>query len=363
MVGGNSSQSPVPEAEMIGTVEAMLRDRLPANWGVAVERPDGSPVWSSDALLRLRAPSGSTLAVAVEVKRLVEPRDVPRLRERLNRELDRGVHTVGLVAARYLSPSVRTQLIEAGLSFADATGNLHLRADEPAVFVADRGADSDPWRGRGRPLGTLKGAPAAQVVRALLDRRGPWKIRQLIDASNASTGSVYRVVEFLESEALLVRDDRGLMHVPDWSKLLRRWSEDYQFLSTNAVTRWIAPRGVESAIRLASESGQDDYAVTGSVAAASWAPYAPARSIMAFTSNPTATAERWGLRPTETGANILLAAPQYPALVAGVTRRADGLVIAATAQVAADLLNGPGRAPNEAEELMDWMKTNESIWR
>lgn len=363
MTGRKLSEGPVSVPEMISAVEAMLRDRLPASWGVAVEQTGDSPLWSPDALIRLRAPSGSTLTVAVETKRLVEPRDVPRLRERLDRELDRGVRTVGLVAARYLSPSVRTELIGAGLSFADATGNLHLRADEPAVFVADRGADSDPWRGRGRPRGTLKGAPAAQVVRALLDQPGPWKIRKLIDASTASTGSVYRVVEFLESEALLIRDDRGLMHVPDWSKLLRRWSEDYQFLSTNAVTRWIAPRGVETAIRQASEEDHDDYAVTGSVAAASWAPYAPARSIMAFTSNPTATAERWGLRSTDAGANVLLAAPKYPALMAGAKRRADGLMIAATAQVAADLLNGPGRAPNEAEELMDWMKANEPAWR
>ena len=363
MVEVDSAEGPVSEAALIGKVEAMLRDRLPASWGVTVEELGGEPAWSADALLRLRAPSGRTLTVVVEAKRLVEPRDVPRLREQLNVGIGHGAQTVGLVAARYLSPSVRTRLIDAGLSFADATGNLYLRAEEPAVFVADRGADSDPWRGRGRPRGTLKGAPAAQVVRALLDQPGPWKIRQLIDASKASTGSVYRVVEFLESEALLIRDDRGLIHVPDWSKLLRRWSEDYQFLSTNAVTRWIAPRGVETAIRQASEEDHDDYAVTGSVAAASWAPYAPARSIMAFTSNPTATAERWGLRSTDAGANVLLAAPKYPALMAGAKRRADGLMIAATAQVAADLLNGPGRAPNEAEELMDWMNANEPAWR
>lgn len=63
-----------------------------------MRQTDGSPVRNSDAPLRLRAPSGSTLRVAVEAKRLVEPRDVPRLRERLDRELDRGVYTVGLVA-------------------------------------------------------------------------------------------------------------------------------------------------------------------------------------------------------------------------------------------------------------------------
>ena len=302
--------------------------------------------------------------IVVKAKRLVEPRDIPRLKDQLAPDLDEDQSQVALVAARYLSPTVRNRLVNSGLSYADATGNLHIRAGQPALFVADRGADHDPWRGPGRPRETLKGAPAAQVVRTLVDHPGPWRVRQLIKASQASTGSMYRVIGFLESESLVTRNEQGLICVSDWSALLRRWSDDYQFLRTNTVTRWIAPRGLENLTSRVVEADTDDYAVTGTIAAATWAPpYAPARSLMAFANNPETIATRWGLRATETGANVLLAVPAYPALLAGARQRDDGMVVAAPAQVAADLLTGPGRAPSEAEALMDWMKANEHIWR
>ena len=40
-----------------------------------------------------------------------------------------------------------------------------------------------------------------------------------------------------------------------------------------------------------------------------------------------------------------------------------GLVVAASSQVAADLLGGPGRAPEEGRVLLDWMEANEPAWR
>ena len=40
-----------------------------------------------------------------------------------------------------------------------------------------------------------------------------------------------------------------------------------------------------------------------------------------------------------------------------------GYPVAAPPQVAADLLNGPGREPAEGEYLIEWMKANEEGWR
>ena len=41
----------------------------------------------------------------------------------------------------------------------------------------------------------------------------------------------------------------------------------------------------------------------------------------------------------------------------------DELVTASPTQVAVDLLTGPGREPSEGEELLEWMKENEDVWR
>lgn len=299
----------------------------------------------------------------VEAKRLLEVRDVPRVAEHLTRTSDGRASSIGLVVSRYLTRSTRERLAEAGLSYADATGNLLLRADTPAVFISDRGADKDPWRGPGRPRGTLNGEPAAKVVRALLDIPGPWRVRDLVSRSEASTGSVYRVVEFLEAEALVVRDENRLITVPDWAALLRRWSKDYEFLRTNIVTQWIAPRGLDALLGAIRRSQVRDYAVTGSVAAATWAAYAPTRSAMVYTVDPEQAAAEWGLRATDTGANVLLAQPAYEVALERSIDREDGIRIAAPTQVAVDLLTGPGRAPAEAEELVDWMTRNEQLWQ
>lgn len=315
-----------------------------------------------DAAYTLRSPDGNEARIIVQAKRLVEVRDVPRIREQFDvlRALEPAV--VPVISARYLAKSTRERLALAGLSYMDATGNLYLSADLPALFVADRGADSDPWRGPGRPRGTLKGEPAAKVVRALVDAPGPWKISDLVRFSESSTGSVYRVLEFLEAEALTFREG-GLIAVPDWSALLRRWSEDYGFLDTNTVTRWIAPRGLDSLLDRIRTGRTLNYAMTGSVAAATWEPYAPVRSAMIYASDIEATASAWGLRPTDTGANVLLVRPAYEALLRHTRERSDGLRIAAPTQVAADLMTGPGRAPAEADALVEWMQRNEHIWR
>lgn len=359
-----AEQAPVPqsEAELIETGLALIRQRLPSGWTVRdmVCHPESCGV---DAMGVLRSPTGEATPVCIEAKQLVEARDVPRISQKLGHAHDGDSPSIGLVVSRYLTGSTRKRLTEAGLSYVDATGNLLLRVDSPAVFLSDRGADKDPWRGPGRPKGTLKGEPAAKVVRALLDAPGPWKIRDLVSSSGTSTGSVYRVVDFLESEALAIRDEKRLVSVPDWPALLRRWSDDYGFLQSNVVTPWIAPRGLESLMESMRVRDVDEYALTGSAAAETWAPYAPVRSAMIYVRNPERAAKEWGLRPTDTGANVLLARPAYEVALERSIDREDGLRVAAPTQVAVDLLTGPGRAPAEAEELINWMERNEELWR
>lgn len=348
------------EAELPKLAVALLRERIPRNWSLEVEvLPEGGGL---DSCFVLRAPDGTHTKIVVHAKRLLDVRDVTPLEEHLERFLKFGDST-GMVVARYLPPSVRDRLTQFGLSYADATGNILVRTESPALFVSDRGENADPWRGRGRPRGTLKGEPAAKVVRSLLDRSGPWKIRELVSESGASTGSVYRVIEFLEAEDLIKRTENGLLNSPDWPALLRRWSLDYQFRTSNMTTRWIAARGLEDLLGRMRKSTVQDYAVTGSIAAAHWAAYAPSRSAMIYAADPQTAAEEWGLRPAESGVNVLLAKPAYGVAFKGAISRQDGLRLAAPAQVAVDLMTGPGRAPSEAEELIDWMVRNEQLWR
>jgi hypothetical protein len=355
------TEAPSSEVDILRTCTDLLRDRLPDDWRVSVQQELMDR--AIDAVLTVTAPSGETMRYLVEAKRLLIRRDVPtvskRLRETITRELD---NTGAMVMSRYLAPPIREALMQEDMSFIDATGNMLVQSSRPVIFVSDRGADKDPWRGPGRPRGTLAGEPAARVVRTLVEARGPWSARNLVEASGASTGATYRVLEFLQEEDLVDKAPEGYA-LRDWPNLLRRWSRDYGFLRTNRTSTYIEPRGIEALFKKAASSQYAPYAVTGSTAAARWAPYAPARAALVYVDDAEQAAEEWGLRPADKGVNVILAEPKYDVVFSGTSVDDQGNVIVAPAQAAVDLLTGPGRNPAEGEELISWMELNEAVWR
>lgn len=352
---------PSSEAEILTECTELLRNRLPDDWRVDVQQPPMDA--AIDAIVALTAPSGEQVRYLVEAKRLLVSRDIPNVSEQLRRAADRElIDTKTMVMSRYLAPIIRERLSEDGMSFIDATGNILVQSSRPALYVRDRGADKDPWRGPGRPRGSLAGEPAARVVRALIAGRGPWSARDLVNASGASTGATYRVLEFLQEEGLVQKTGTDYA-LKDWPTLLRRWSRDYSFFRNNRTSSYIEPRGLDTLQSKAANSQYSQYAITGSIAAAQWAPYAPARAAMVYVNDAASAATEWGLRPADKGANVILAEPKYDVVFSGASTNREGAVIVAVEQAAVDLLTGPGRNPSEGEELISWMERNEGAWR
>jgi hypothetical protein len=349
-------------AEVERRIATLVRERLPASWKVVETSEPKNGSLRPDLAIEIEPPDGRPARLVIEVKQTVERRDVVRLGDE-TRRLASSPEDVPVVAARYLSASVREALSEDGLSYVDATGNMRIVIDSPAVFISERGEDRDPWR-KGRPRGTLKGEPAARVTRALLDYRRDWRVRELIAASGASSGATYRVLEYLQREDLVVKDgDR--YSVTDWERLLREWSADAPFQTTTRVMAFIEPRGVEYFLDKLSKESTFPVAVTGSVAAKEWATYAPAKAAYAYVSSIQEASEQWGLRPNAAAPNVILLEPKTVGDVPFVNTVSSeaGYPVAAPAQVAADLLNGPGREPAEGEYLIEWLKANEKQWR
>lgn len=349
------------DADLRRRIVNLVRDRVPPTWDVSEGAGASADAGPADLVLRLQAPGGPAASLLIDVRQVLARRDVARLAEELRSGSDGS--SGSLVAARYLAPSVREALTDAGVSYADATGNVRISVDSPALFIADRGEDRDPWR-KGRPLGTLKGEPAARVVRTLLDIDRDWTARELVAASGASTGATYRVLEYLVREDLLVKEG-ARSRVTDWERLLRSWSEQAPFQATTRAMAFIEPRGIDAVVGKIAGRPRFPVAVTGSVAAKQWATYAPARALYVYVSSIQEAAEQWGLRPDAAAPNVILLEPQsigdVPFL--NIVDSSDGYPVAAPAQVAADLLNGPGREPEEAEYLIEWMRANEGRWR
>jgi hypothetical protein len=364
--GSYFREQPAPEREsdVLRLALDVFRSCLPDTWGCRVEpevRRDGVAL---DAVVTLEAPDGSSTMLVVEAKRLVATRDVPEQVAQLRSRIERAgfAEAVPMLVARYLPPSTRDRLERAGTAYADATGNIRVMVDRPSLFIRNVGEDRDPWRGPGRPRGTLKGAPAARVVRALADFSPPYTVPELVQRAGASTGATYRVVEFLEEEDLLQRKPRGPITDVAWRRLLERWSQDYAFQRSDSIQALLFPRGIEAVPEALRTLDEDSYVLTGSLAAQVYEPYAPPRLAMLYVNDFTEVANRLELRPVERGANVLLAANKEQV---GFVRAEviNGVTTAAPSQIAVDLLTGPGRSPSEARALLDWMEANEPRWR
>lgn len=356
------TKPPEREVDILRAATEALQNYLTASWELLAADTGGKRGPAPE--LRIRTPDGRELTALAQVKRLINTRDVSTLVEQLRKAADTAgsPSPVLLLVARYLAPATRERIVESGAGYIDLTGNLYIAADNPPLILRDRGADKDPWRGPGRPRATLNGPPAARVVRALIDFTPPYTVPELAERAQTSTGTVYRVVDFLEEEGLIERNKRGPITAVRWRSILERWSRDYEFAESNIVATYLEPRGLPALQDRLRREKSLDYAITGSMAVEDAARYAPTRLAMIYVRDLKSAAEKLGLRSTSTGGNVVLAAGDYD-VVFERTRQMNGLRCAALSQVAVDLLTGPGRNPSEAAQLLDWMERNESGWR
>jgi hypothetical protein len=337
--------APTTPDEVLRAAHRNIAAILPSKWHslltIATDAP-GTP----DARISLIASSQVQAEFHVHVKVSISRRDaILYAAERPNST------GPALIVARYFSPELRADLRQRGLSYADAAGNVHLRSVDPLVLVIDDSVSSDPWRKRGRPRGSLAGAPASRVIRALIDFAPPYSVQRLSELARTSLPTTYRIVDALEAEALLDREDDGKGRVMScsWRDLLLRWSAEYGFSQSNPVSRYLAPRGIGAVVSRLRTAHPAQL-------------YAEARLAMIYADDADEFARALDLRPVETGANVLIAEPKAD-FVYERSEVIDGVPLVARSQAVVDLLSGPGRNPDEGMELLRWMEVNEGDWR
>jgi len=376
---------PISETELVMEFLETLRGILPKGW--TVQEPERDVLWASssgstrvnslkeetpwlwadlpeprqrprrvDAVLNIGAPSGEESRIVIEVKKKLDPRDVPTAIAQLRRGLNEPL----LIVCPYVGPRTQQRLVEEGVGYADATGNLRLSLERPALFIQTKGAVTDPWP-LDRPLKSLKGPAAGRAVRALCDFRPPFRIRELAQRSKTALASIWRVVDLLDREALLRRKERGYIESIDWAGTIRRWTQDYAFPASNSVRTCLEPRGLPVLLEKLRQL-KEPYAITGSLAVPGETTVSGPRLGAVYVRDAATAVAGLELRSSDSGANVIIAEP-FDRVVFERTSARDGLVYAAPSQVAADLLTSPGRGPAEAEALINWMERNEDAWR
>lgn len=345
------------ETTLVEQLITVLRYQLPNEWTVQQRAPDRRYAYLPDALIEVAAPDGSAGTIVLEVKASLEASDVSRVLD----QVQRYPADAAVIGAPYVSDRTRELLDAANVGYLDTTGNLSLSMARPAIRLKVlSGVRSNPYR-TDRPFRSLRGSAAGRCVRALTDFRPPFGVRELASKTGLIPGTLSRVLTLLESEALVTRTEGGQIASVDWEALLTRWAADYSFSKSNEVVQLLEPRGLDELQRKLRRATVP-YAITGSLAAEKVAPIAPVRLVSIFVDSVAEASRDLGLSPTATGANVLLAEPFDPVALER-TRVVEGLVYAALPQVVADLMTGPGRSPNEARALTDWMRANEAAWR
>jgi hypothetical protein len=352
------------DVDVIRIALGFLTARLPDSWTGTVREGVAANGKRADAVIDLTAPDGASAAVVVEGRTSLQTGAAPSA-ARQAASLAESLRTGGaaaapLVVARYLSPPARAALVDAGVGYADATGNLRLQIDRPALFIRDAGADRDPWRGPGRPRGTLRGVTAVRLVRALADFAPPYSVPGLARRSGASVGATYRMVEFLQQEGLLTREPRSPVAAVDWRGILQQRGAEVGTGEAEGMTLYLEPRGIPELLTKLRASRQP-YVLTGSLAARYYDEVVPARLAMLYADPVGPLVTELGLRESPSG-NVLAGVPIDP-VVFERSHTVAGLRVAAASQVVLDLLGGPGRGPSEAEMLLDWMERNPDAWR
>lgn len=349
------------EEEHLARLKDQVQARLPPGWGLSLRpssRPSQGQRFVSDALLTLKGPDLNEGQWAVEVKSQLAANQVAPLLA----QLAQVPQAQPLVVSPHLSLETQRRLAEAGASYWDATGNVRLHLPQPAFYWEAQGAHKNPSP-TGTGLRSLKGPGAARVVRALCDWAPPYGLRELAQRAQLPTGTLARVLALLESEGLVGRSEKGAVLEVAWRPLLRRWAADLPAWKPKDVLACMAPRGLP---HLMEKLVQVDApcVVTGAMAASlRGAPLAPPPLLLLRTTEVLALQKTLALHQVAQHPNVWLLHSPEGGTQERTWQHSSGLRCAGLSQVVADLWRSPGRGPNEAELLLDWMEAHPDVWR
>lgn len=349
---------------LVPAVEAAIKQALPPTWSLQI-RPANGEGRGMDDMADLIGPNQRRITFALEVKRS-GPVSSTSLVDQLITLGARAPEPL-LFVTDYINPTLRGGLSDAGISFADGTGWVRIVRDEPLLLVSQQGASRAPKNRETSNITRLNGKAASRIIRALLECPMPLGVRELAELTDTSPGSVSKLLPTLVADGAVERDGGAVVKVRKRT-LLDRWTQDYAFLNSNSlVLDYLAPRGLTPVLDALRQ--RSDVCITGSGATRTYLPAStssvlPLTQLTCFARDPQGLASDLQLvRTDRSTANVIVTRPADPQLLVNPSRTQDGLPVVPVSQALADVVTLPGRAAQEADQLIDALATTDPSWR
>jgi len=349
----------------------LLKASLPKAWELQTTRETRSSGRRiADTIVMLRTSSMMSPRIFVEAYQAFAPRDVSRVvggRNEVIQELSGGSPV--LVIAPWISERSRDLLRQASINYLDLNGNVRLElSGMPGLFI-ERVAKAQRGMTRQSEV-NLRGPKAGRLLRLLADVAPPYSVFDLAKAAGVSPGYVSKILESLESQALVERTSRGGVVKVEWSDLVRLRATTYEVFKTNQATFFIAREGPAVARERLRDALHPALTLTGSFAAEEFVRVAaPSLLALYVEGDQAGLVSELALLPADQGANVVLLRPNDDAVLARPRLKEPPAWLPAStkkvacAQLALDCLTGTGRMPAEGEALLQWMTEDESRWR
>jgi hypothetical protein len=343
-----SKSLPVTEWEASARIAARLPQLLEGLSVTKVSREARVGDLRADLVATVRVGSKSKKLV-MEVKRIGEPRFAKEAIFQLLSLTKALPDAYPVLAAPYLTESVRKLCKESGVGYLDLVGNVFLRFNNVLI----ERSTPEAIRQDRKALRGLSPPKTSRVVRTLLGNpKLPFRVTELAQASRVSPAEAYKVANLLELKGFARRDPEKRVVLTNPGELLQAWANAVEFKKNQIVPAYSLERTPEAIVKaldkVATSAGRA-YALTMFAGASL---VAPSVRFYDVTSYIDGDIEWWmkqlGVKQVESGSNLQLVVPRDDGVLKGV-QTIDGFRVVSKIQLYADLYNNPARGRDQAE--------------
>ena len=287
--------------------------------------------------------------VYLEIKTLGTPKSTREAVNLLVRRIQNDPASYGIFVAPYIAPRSAAICKESGIGYVDLSGNCSIAFQQ--IFInREKSGNQYPFK---TGLSSIYSPKSERILRVLLVYPyRTWKAIDLAEEAQVSLGMITQVSKKLIEEEWLKKTSQGIS-LTQPEKLLVDWSNNYT-IKRNVQNNYYSMKPLQDLeIEIADTCRKLNipYALTGFSASNRLAPMVRGQRAMLYVSRDIdSVAEKVGLKPVESGANIILIQP-YDDGVFWNAKSIGDLEISEPVQVYLDLKRYPGRGEEAADFL------------